>query len=366
MNKLKIFLSSRVNSPITALEKDFSLEGLRKYIRDELESEIFLQEKILEVVINESNFNSTISKDAFDNCMATMRSCQIIIILYNGEAGWSVTGNDSTNGICHEEFLLAMNEFSEMTFILDISAFFIRPSSGGEKKRDDAFEKDFNESFTHKEIIKAKTVAELKTRVLKQIKQYILSAIEKSFDTQKRIVSGSTVFGPTLDWSKLTYSERQEKLKSVLETILESAQTFNSIIKAYHAIPDNMSVSDARNLVGRPFINEHHLTKNKKATGGVIHFVAVYGNVTEIQFKNLVGYPDLTVIKAPFGFYLWEQNVHIQMFFLKNCINPQTVKTRLSELINWITSSKEQSKIIGRAEGRYSILKAINGVKNIV
>ncbi|HMG15826.1 MAG TPA: hypothetical protein VK590_10280 [Saprospiraceae bacterium] len=73
----------------------------------------------------------------------------------------------------------------------------------------------------------------------------------------------------------------------------------------------------------------------------------------------------MVVIKAAFGFYLWEKNYQIQMFFLKNCINPQTVKTRLSEVINWLNSSKEQSKIIQRAKARYSILDAVNKVRNV-
>ena len=92
----------------------------------------------------------------------------------------------------------------------------------------------------------------------------------------------------------------------------------------------------------------------------MIHFLAVYGNATEIQVKNLVGYPDLTVIKATFGFYLWEKNMHIQMFFLPACNNPQKIERRLSQLINWLRESLEQSKIVMRAKARYSILHAIN------
>ena len=107
-----------------------------------------------------------------------------------------------------------------------------------------------------------------------------------------------------------------------------------------------MAVAEARNLIGRPFLNEHTYIRGTDLKSGVIHFVAVYGNITETQAKNLVGYPDLTVIRAPFGLYLWEKNTHIQMFFLKACINPQTVKTRLSQVTLWLSGSRELARII--------------------
>ena len=129
MNKLKIFLSSRVNSVSNSdkLDRQFTLGELRSYLREELEKETFLGEQILDVIINETNFNSSIAKDAFKNCMDTMLSCNVIIILYNGEAGWSIAGNSTTNGICHEEFLVAVNKFSDMTFAMDLSHFFKLP-----------------------------------------------------------------------------------------------------------------------------------------------------------------------------------------------------------------------------------------------
>ena len=57
--------------------------------------------------------------------------------------------------------------------------------------------------------------------------------------------------------------------------------------------------------------------------------------------------------------------MHIQMFFLKTCINPQTIKTRYSEVTNWLNSSREQGNINKRAGYRYVILDTINKVNNI-
>jgi hypothetical protein len=142
--------------------------------------------------------------------------------------------------------------------------------------------------------------------------------------------------------------------------VFDNLTGFTQVIKSYHGIPDNMTVADARNLIGRPFLTEYKDVLTSKLKSGIIHFVAVYGNATETQIKSLVGYPDLTVIKASFGFYLWENTMHIQMFFLKSCINPQTIKTRKSEVTNWLSNSREQSKILAKAKARYSILEAVN------
>jgi hypothetical protein len=363
MNKLKLFLSSRVNSSLIKLEKPYSLGDLRSFLRKKLELETFLHEEILEVVINEESFNSSIKKTAFDNCMDKMRESNIIVILYNGEAGWSLAGSDSTNGICHEEFLIAVSEFSDMSFMINLSAFFDPATDTDILKKNNNFKKDIETHFGHSVSINATTTGELEEKVFIQIKQYVLTAIEKSFTTQKYIVGDSSVFADTLDWSKLNYSERINKLEKKLTTVFNPLAGFQDVLKQYHAVPDNMSVSDARNTIGRPFLEEHNFIKNKehkKYKTGVIHFVAVYGSVTETQVKTIVGYPDLTVIKASFGFYLWEKNMHIQIFFLKNCINPQTVQTRSSQVSNWLSSSKEQKNILARAKGRYAILEAMN------
>jgi hypothetical protein len=360
MKKIRVFLSSRVHSGFVGLNKDFTLTDLRQYLRENLEAEELLEEEVFEVITNETSFEGDFSKNSFDNCMDTMRSCDIIIVLYNKEAGWFPENLD-VNGICHEEFLIAVNEFSGMTWAMDLSSYFELPEEGIEKAKNDAFISDFELYSRHREEISGlDTVEGLKAKILKQTKSYLLTAIEKSIATRKEEVMAANDFGSTLDWSKLTYHERQSEMISLLELTYKSIPAFEKTIKAYHAIPDNMSVADARNLIGRPFIEEHELIKDREEDSGVIHFVAVYGSATELQVKNLVGYPDLVVIKGSFGFYLWEKNRHIQMFFLTKCINHQTIRRRLSQLTNWLRISREQLKIVRRAMARYSILNAIN------
>ena len=58
MNRIKVFLSSRVNSDFSGLDQSYSMKDLRAFISDSLESASFLGEKIIEVVKNEDNFNA--------------------------------------------------------------------------------------------------------------------------------------------------------------------------------------------------------------------------------------------------------------------------------------------------------------------
>lgn len=363
MEAIKVFLSSRVNSAFSILDPSKSLKDLRKYLQTELEKELFLGEKIFKVLINERTFDSTLSKDAFENCMDSLRSSHVIIILYNGEAGWPIADLDSSNGICHEEYLAAMQEFGDMSFGINISRFFKLPEEGKAWERNKFFADELARDFRHMETIEAQDFEELKTNCLTQIRRYLVKAVENSFLTQKRVVAGSSIVPETLDWSKLSYSERIGKMKATLQQSLDANPEFSDTICRFYAVPDSMSVADARNQLGRPFLYEQNEIIGSDKRAGVVHFIAVYGRVSATQAKNLVGYPDLTVIRTPFGFYLWEKNVHIQIFFLQSCVNSNVIKLRIGEVGIWLNSSREKANIQLRAQRRFTILKAINDAK---
>jgi hypothetical protein len=250
-----------------------------------------------------------------------------------------------------------------MSFGINIIQFFKLPEKGKAWERNESFSKEIELDFKHMETIEAKSFEELKVNCLIQIKRYLIKAVEKSFLTQKRVVAGSSNIPETLDWSKLSYSERVNTMKETLQSSLILNSEFSKTVCRYYAVPDSMSVADARNQLGRPFLYEQNEIIGSEKSAGVVHFISVYGRVTSSQVKNLVGYPDLTVIKTPFGFYLWEKNVHIQIFFLQSCVNSNVIKLRIGEISIWLNSSREKVNIQTRAERRFKILKAINDAK---
>ncbi len=367
MSKIKIFISSKVNPVFEGLtEKDYTLGKLRAFIKTQLEAETFLGEKIFDVILNEDGFEADFTKSAFDTCLKRVSGADVIIILYNGDAGWAPDKKKNVNGICHEEYLMAVKDHPGMTFGINISGHFAKVKYSAEQQvRNKSFQDDIDSYYRFKEYSEAKNVTELQNYILKLIKADIQSSSEKAFKAKKVADLSNTVFGKTLDWSKLNYNQRVTELKSEAEKDFKDFAPFKDIIVTHNIIPDNMSVTDARNYIKRPFLYEQETIKGNKLKKGVVHLISIYGSATETQVKNLVGHPDLTVIKTEFGFYLWEQCTHIQIFFLINCKNPSIIKTRVQLVEIWLKSSKELSKVQQRSVARYSILEAINKSQDI-
>lgn len=359
MSEIKIFLSSKVKPEFEGLDKEYTLGDLRQFLKKELESELLFDLKLFKVIMNEEGFRQDFTEDAFDTCLKKVEESDVVVILYNGDAGWAPKGDNTSNGICHEEYLAAVNNHPSMTFGINLTTYFTKVKHDkNQSQLNQRFSEDVNEMYRFKEFSEAGNIHDLQQYILRLIIGYVQESFVRAFTSKKQIDSSNTVFGKTLDWSKLNYGQRTDELIGIGEEAF--ADVLKNVITNWHAIPDNMSVADARNRVGRPFLKEHDLLNKSKKKMGVVHFIAVYGNATESQVKALIGFPDITAIKAPFGFYLWEQNSQIQMFFLKKCINPNTVRTRKSQVVNWLKSSKEESKVLKRAKGRYHLLKAMN------
>ena len=311
---------------------------------------------MIQVVINEDSFNGNFSRDWYQQCLLELRQSHICVILYSEDSGWFQPGTDD-NGICHEEFIMAFSQMSQTTFGFNLSNLVEPIKATKEKKeRNTRFEKEIKSNGVFLESINADSAEELEVKIITQIKKKLLHSIATSIELLKSHSRSSNTFESTLDWSKLSYNQRISEMEKQLIDSHQKDELFKDVIISYHAIPDHMSVADARNRINRPFLEEYELLDNYKGFNkGIIHMIAVYGSATEIQAKNLVGYPDLTVIKGPFGFYLWDKIRHIQIFFLSRCINPETIRSRIMEVRNWIKASKELNNIHNRAEGRYKI-----------
>jgi hypothetical protein len=357
LTPIKLFLSSRTSPVFTGLDStEYSLSNLRKYIANLFKEEKFFSQSLVEVIMHEKTFRGSFDKDVFNRCLAEVQESDIIVILYVGDAGWAPSENSL--GICHEEYLAAVKDHPSMTFGIDLKGYFTSVKyQKAEKKRNDWFQADVDRYEKIMERPDAKTVEQLQNDIGELIQGFVMESLKRAFQAKRQMDASNTVFGKTLDWSKMSYTQRTDEIKRLSSEVFKNI--FPDSICQYHAIPDHMSVSDARNSMGRPFLNEYAKIGESKLTKGVIHFITVYGNVTETQVKNLIGFPDLTLIKTPFGFYLWEQTTQIQFIISSKCINPGTIRTRGQQVINWLRSSLENDDVEIRAEARYSILKSI-------
>lgn len=359
MKKIKVFLSSKVDATFQNIDvHDYTLRDLRQQIKKEFEAIEFLGERIFSIVVNESSFSSNFTKDAFETCLDNVRKSDIIIILYNGDAGYAQIEDSQGLGICHQEYLTALQYLPTATRGIDISSYFADVEyNDNQKLRNERFHDDLQTGYHFIEQVSANTKEQINKEVSSLITGYIKTHLTSAIKAQKKLDATKTIFGKTLDWTKMTYNQRSKEMKYHAENAFSTV--FKKTICKYHSIPDNMSVSDARNEMGRPFLYEHELVDEAPHKSGVVHFVSIYGACTATQIKSLIGFPDITIIKSTFGFYCWVQSTQIQFFFITKCINPYLFQTRKTQILNWLNSTKEDENIIKRAKARFNILKAI-------
>lgn len=369
--KIKVMISSRCNDIIKVGSDQISFTDLRKYCLEELENEAFLGEDIFDVTISE-NIIEPSGNTSWEKCLKEARDSDFVIVWLSGYEGYKAKGK--TNGICQEEFLEAINSNPSKVFIIDFRKLEITDakgtSFGDDIKRDSEFSKlilrrdDWLQIFNLEE---AKNLSDLKTNTLVKCKEILLSGITEF------VIKGSASmrqinhqFGGGLQWTKLNYRFRQEAIKYYTEKGVNKflmEPDFNLLKNScvIHALPDSMSVVEARELVGRPFLKDlDYMGKNKI---GPIHIVGVYKTATEKQLRDLIGHQDVAIIQESFGFYVWDLINHIQLIYLVNCKDPEITSMKVDNFFQWLRIHEESPSIIDRARRRMEILRTINDQK---
>lgn len=368
---LSVFISSRNNDHfIVDGNTCASLSEIRLFLQNELEDQKLFGKSFLTVRINES-FAADTTEDSYNACLKEVQDSDFIIALYNGYSGWAPEGN--TMGICHAELEAALQVSSKKTAILDISSFFtIKAQDEAEEIRNDIFAKyvrNLNRFSNPLKLTKANRNCDgLKLTLLKSIQELISNHLAKRVENSNYYYNLSQSNETALVWKKLNYEPRAKLIKEKLTEMVNNSVYLKNSIKPTHAIPDKMSVEDAKSYAGRPFLSDQDLVKssaNNTGETGPVHFIAVYDTATEAQVKGVIGHPDISVIKEDFGFYLWDQKMHVQLIFLTECNTPAAIQTKYLLFENWANSTGEMDRIANRAGARYLILRSIKEARVI-
>jgi hypothetical protein len=345
---IKIMLSSRNNSKFGKK----TLSNIRKELKKIIEKEKLFEKNIYEVWINEEEVSSN---ETWDECIKQARENDIVIVLYNGEAGWVRNEKDKI-GICHAEMMAAIESSSEKVYVIDIS--------NGKIGQKDADRKFYNDIQAYRKMGKAKNLTELKSVV----KQIVFEATLKLFKKGVKSSKKSQNLGTILEWKKFNYDTRSKKIKQSLK---EKFEIINNDLVIYkdnsrkilcklHALPDSASVSAAKERVGQPFLNDIYESKIlKNYDGGVVHFIGCYKNITESQVRKIMGFPDIILIKDEFGIYVADKIYKIQMVFLEKCIDENNTIKQLENFFDWLSRSGENEDFINRAKDRKEIILKI-------
>lgn len=363
--KIRVMISSRCNDgfPIPASQGGKRLTEWRRELKQIIENQRLFGEQVFEVWINEDAPPKAHDRNSWEVCLKAVRECDILLVLANGSAGWS---KDSSGiGICHAEYMEGLRVASGKVFVVLLKKTERTKSSEAERNR--SFDELLKtESAFHGGIVETGT--ELVQRVVSTLIEAVLSLIRRGV----REASASRFDrGAALSWSRLGYRERSQQMCKVLSSCIclggseicpnLISRPVNGVLIAFklHAIPASVGIAAAREMVGRPFLNDHALVASLANNVGPVHIIACHRNATETQATNLLGFPDATVVAGSFGIYVADPIQKVQFVFLTNCRDETNLRHQQQRFFEWLTNAGEENLLVERAISRTKIIKAI-------
>ena len=357
-------LSSRCNDLFSSKEEK-TLSEIRRSLKKEIEAQRLFDLKPFKVWINEDAEALDHSEDSWDVCLKQVRDCDILIVLYNGNAGWAKTGEDV--GICHAEYAEALKVSPGKVRLIELPSC-ATSDDPAQESRNRRFAK-FKDTASGFRGGLVKDIAALHTEVSKALFDAVLTQTRRGGEAAK---GGRFDMGAALEWSRLDFAGRivamEGEVYSALlgrnepdtksESLLIQIAGKTILAKA-HAVPAAFSVPAAREPMGRPHLRDHMDMTELDSAGGPIHFVACHRTVTETQATNLLGFPDATVISSPFGVYVADNVQKMQYVFLAKCRGPDQTRLAVQRFWNWSEESGESQYLAERALARARIVMAI-------
>lgn len=305
--------------------------------------------------------------DFWDNCVSSVSRADILLVLYNGNAGF---GNTSASiGICHAELMAALQNAGAKVRLIDVrrDASSSGKTPAGDKARNQRFD----------EYLDAQQLGRRFARDDQDAIRLLLDALQDAVVEMVRLGGGETRkgrfdTGAPLDWSRLDYAQRKSAIERVLLASLGEAGAVEQrggcvhkiagrhIHFRCHAVPAAMAVAAAREMVGRPFLRDHEwIEQIEGSTVGPVHVIACHKGVTENQAVSLLGFPDATILTPPFGVYVADNIQKIQLVFLANCRDETSTRFAAQRFLEWLARSGEAPYLAERARGRKAIVSAI-------
>ncbi|MFQ5606004.1 MAG: DUF4062 domain-containing protein [bacterium] len=363
---IKVMISSRCNDEIELEGKPATYSDVRLRLKDEIESMTLTDAPLFEVWINEDSPPKDAADDLWEHCLAQVEECDILITLYNGDAGWAQQKGDV--GICHAELQRALSTAPAKVRLINMNL------EQTEDEKSEAIHQNF-QKYVKAQLLFDKEITsadELPQVVRETLNETVIEMVQLGKREAKK---GKYHLGEALDWSRLDFVSRKTQIEGVLrDNILKRDGSENTastdailfeinrqkVLALTHAVPASMSVAAARELVGRPFLKDHtHAELLAEDIAGPVHFIGCQKNVTETQAVNLLGQPDIVVINAPFGIYAIDIVYFIQVVFLSDCRDPSSTRHACQRFFDWLFQSREAPKMIDRAHRRKRIVQAI-------
>ena len=365
-SKMKIMISSRCNDRFPLEGKGArTLSEIRPDLKRDIEAIQVFGQSIYEVWINEDATEDG-SQPAWDHCMEQARDCDVFIVLFNGNAGWA--GKTGTIGICHSEIEKAYTSAPGKVFIVNLH----EPKAKGAPKGEiHASFQSYIERLRRFDTRATGTEAKLIDAVHRAVARSTVRMVQRGVRDASR---GTSYVGPALDWSRLNYADRADKMRIAALAGLnegDSGKVINdngmqrkiegkNILFVVSAVPDAMSVPAAREIVGQPHLSDHLLNASlSRIHGGPIHLVGCHKTVTESQARTMLGFPDATVVSAPYGIYVVDPVQSIQLVLVAQCRDETSTRLGVQRFLEWLDESEQAAALVRHAAKRKSVVGAL-------
>lgn len=340
-----------------------TLSEIRQTLRDRLENEKLFGHKIFKVWINEDAPPAGTDENSWETCLSQARSANVFLALNSGSAGWSRSGGDI--GICHAELMAAQDTAPAKIRIIPLQG--TKPEKGESAKLNENFAAALDRINAFSPAVS--TEEQLVSRALDAVADVVSKLVHLGIREGKK---GNYYSGDALAWSRLSYSEREDRMVAALEGSLEDSGgrrisdgdvlfplTSGQIAFRVHAAPAGLAIPASRERVGRPFLNDHIAVSDYPKNVGPLHLVACHAGATEAQARTLIGHPDATLVRAPFGVFAADEIQKVQFALLKDCRDETTTRHALHRFLDWLRESGEDEEVVGRAMKRRAIAEAI-------
>ena len=363
-SELRVMLSSRCNDKFPASAAT-TLTDIRRELKAEIEGMEIAGRKVFEVWINEDADPASGTLDSWDACIEAVKDCDILLVISNGNAGWANASGDV--GICHAEMMTGLSIAPAKVRLIALDNIKITKDAAG--ARNSRFQNELSKQSLFRGGL-VTTVAELKVRVNEALYDSVIALVQAGV---RDAAKGKFHSGAALDWSRLDFGARQIEMKRVLrEALLARTASFEDagslvvsmdgreILVEPHAIPAALTVGPARESVGQPFLRDHQLEPNLTGKrGGPLHIIACHKSATESQAAKLLGFPDATLVAAPFGVFVADPIQKVQLAFLTNCRDEANTRHRLQRFMEWLSQTGEEKLLADRAQARARIVRAV-------
>jgi hypothetical protein len=363
--RIRVMISSRCADSIRALAGgSIKISDLRLQTKQKIEDFRMFGRETFDCWVHEDQPTMDGSADIWDHCLDQVRRCDILLVLYNGNAGWA-TGDEQV-GICHAELAEALRTNAAKVRVIDIQKATAGKLTGSADRN-----RRFAEYIDRQEL--GRRFAANEDEALRLMQDAVQDAVASMVHLGLQNSRGWDTGAP-LDWTRLDYTQRKAEMERVLKTSLRSegakeAETGCvhdiegvSIYFCCHAVPAAMTVAAAREMVGRPFLRDHETIPSLKGNvEGPVHVIACNKGVTENQAVSLLGFPDATIVTPAFGVYVADNVQKIQIVFLANCRDESSTRYAVQRFFDWLARSGEASFLAARAKGRKAIISTIAG-----